>query len=108
MTTLQVLIALGVGFVSLSETLDKTDTVSLFLDRSEGLQPQVLTIQFGYFSGLQSWAPILIPALFFALGNGAGVLVRNVAERLSKRWSGRLQFGSVKESPKVRTTGVPA
>jgi hypothetical protein len=90
----------------LSETLDKTDTVSLFLDRSEGLQPQVLTIQFGYFTGLQSWAPLLIPALFFALGNGAGVLVRNVTERLSKRWSGRLQFGGVKEAPKVRTTGV--
>ena len=90
----------------LSETLDNTDTVSLFLDRSEGLQPQVLTIQFGYFSGLQSWAPLLIPALFFALGNGAGVLVRNVAERLSKRWAGRLQFGGVKEAPKVRTTGV--
>ena len=90
----------------LSESLESTDTVSLFLDRSEGLQPQVLTVQFGYFSGLQSWAPLLIPALFFALGNGAGVLVRNVAERLSKRWAGRLQFGSVKERPKERTTGV--
>jgi hypothetical protein len=90
----------------LSETQDNTDTVSLFLDRSEGLQPQVLTIQFGYFSGLQSWAPLLIPALFFALGNGAGVLVRNVTERLSKRWAGRLQFGGVKEAPKVLTTGV--
>ena len=92
----------------LSETLDNTDTVSMFLDRSEGLQPQVVTIQFGYFSGLQSWAPLLIPALFFALGNGAGVLVRNVTERLSKRWSGRVQFGSAKESPKVRTIGVVA
>ena len=90
----------------LSETQDNTDTVSLFLDRSEGLQPQVLTIQFGYFTGLQSWAPVLIPALFFALGNGAGVLVRNVAERLSKRWAGRVLFGGVKEAPKVRTTGV--
>jgi hypothetical protein len=90
----------------LSETQDNTDTVSLFLDRSEGLQPQVLTIQFGYFSGLQSWAPLLIPALFFALGNGAGVLVRNVTERLSKRWAGRVLFGGVKEAPKVRTTGV--
>jgi len=90
----------------LSESQDNTDTVSLFLDRSEGLQPQVLTIQFGYFTGLQSWAPILIPALFFALGNGAGVLVRNVAERISKRWAGRVQFGSTKESPKVTTTGV--
>ena len=92
----------------LSETLEKTDTVSLFLDRSEGLQPQVLTVQFGYFSGLQSWAPLLIPALFFALGNGAGVVLRNVAERLSKRWAGRVQFGSVKESPKVKTSGVVA
>jgi hypothetical protein len=90
----------------LSETLDKTDTISLFLDRSEGLQPQVLTVQFGYFTGLQSWAPILIPALFFALGNGAGVLVRNLTERLSKRWAGRVQFGGMKERPKVRTTGV--
>lgn len=90
----------------LSESQDNTDTVSLFLDRSEGLQPQVLTIQFGYFTGLQSWAPLLIPALFFALGNGAGVLVRTVTERISKRWAGRVQFGSVKDSPKVRTTGV--
>jgi hypothetical protein len=90
----------------LSESQDNTDTVSMFLDRSEGLQPQVLTIQFGYFTGLQSWAPILIPALFFALGNGAGVLVRNVAERISKRWAGRVQFGSVKDRPKVTTTGV--
>ncbi|HTO11064.1 MAG TPA: hypothetical protein VMQ51_05795, partial [Candidatus Binatia bacterium] len=90
----------------LSETQDNTDTVALFLDRAEGLLPQTLTIQFGYFSGLQSWAPLLIPALFFALGNGAGVLVRNVAERLSKRWAGRVQFGSAKEAPKARTTGV--
>ena len=92
----------------LSETQDNTDTVSLFLDRSEGLQPQVLTIQFGYFSGLQSWAPLLIPALFFALGNGAGVLVRSVADRITKRWAGRLQFGRAKEQPKARTTGVVA
>jgi hypothetical protein len=90
----------------LSETQENTDTVSLFLDRSEGLQPQVLTIQFGYFSGLQSWAPILIPALFFALGNGAGVLVRSVTDRITKRWAGRLQFGRAQEQPKARTTGV--
>ena len=35
-------------------------------------------------------------------------MVRNVAERLSKRWAGRVQFGSVKESPKVKTSGVVA
>lgn len=76
----------------LSETLESTDTVSLFLDRSEGITPQVLSVQFGYFTGLQSWAPVLIPTLFFVLGNVAGVLVRNVAERLSKRWTGRVLF----------------
>jgi hypothetical protein len=90
----------------LSETLESTETVSLFLDRSEGLQPQVLTVQFGYFTRLQSWAPVLIPALFFALGNGAGVLVRTVTERISKRWAGRVEFGRVKEAPRVRTHGV--
>ncbi|HET7343901.1 MAG TPA: hypothetical protein VFL90_20730 [Methylomirabilota bacterium] len=89
-----------------SETQRNVETVSLFLDRSEGLQPQVLTVQFGYFTRLQSWAPVLIPALFFALGNGAGVLVRSVTERLRRRWEGRVEFGRIREKPRVRTQGV--
>ncbi len=90
----------------LSETQESTETVSLFLDRSEGLQPQVLTIQFGYFTRLQSWAPVLIPALFFGLGNLAGVLVRSVAERTRKRWAGRVQFGAARGSASARVQGV--
>jgi hypothetical protein len=90
----------------LSETLESTETVSMFLDRSEGLQPQVLTVQFGYFTRLQSWAPVLIPALFFALGNAAAVLVRTVAERISKRLSGRVEFGRAGERPRARQQGV--
>jgi hypothetical protein len=90
----------------LSETLESTDTVSLFLDRSEGLTPQVLSVQFGYFTGLQSWAPVLIPTLFFVLGNVAGVLVRNVAERLSKRWMGRVLFWRASDAPQGRQQGV--
>ena len=89
----------------LSETLDSTDTISLFLDRSEGITPQVLSVQFGYFTGLQSWAPVLIPVLFFVLGNVAGVLVRNVAERLSKRWTGRVLFWRAADPPQVRQQG---
>jgi hypothetical protein len=88
----------------LSETLESTDTVSLFLDRSEGITPQVLSVQFGYFTGLQSWAPVLIPTLFFVLGNIAGALVRNVAERLSKRWMGRVLFWRTNEP--VRQQGT--
>ena len=90
----------------LSETLESTDSVSLFLDRSDGITPQVLTLQFGYFTGLQSWAPVLIPTLFFVLGNVAGVLVRNVAERLSKRWAGRVLFWRTSEQRQVRQQGT--
>jgi hypothetical protein len=90
----------------LSESLESTDTVSLFLDRSEGITPQVLSVQFGYFTGLQSWAPLLIPTLFFVLGNVAGVLVRNVAERLSKRWTGRVLFWRASGQPQVRQQGT--
>lgn len=90
----------------LSETRDQTDTVSLYLDRSEGLTPQVLTVQFGYFTGLQSWAPILIPLGFFVAGNIGGVLIRTVAERLSKRWAGRVGFWRKQAQPARRQTGV--
>jgi hypothetical protein len=88
----------------LSETLESTETVSLFLERSEGITPQTLTVQFGYFTDLQTWAPILIPMLFFVAGNVAGVLVRVTTERLSRRLSGRLQFGRAPEPE--RQTGV--
>jgi hypothetical protein len=89
-----------------SETRKNTDRVSVFIDRSEGLIPQTLTVQFGYFSGLQSWAPVLIPIAFFVLGNVAGVLVRNLAERLSKRWAGRVGVWSRRGKDTTREGGV--
>jgi hypothetical protein len=90
----------------LSESLESTEVVSLFLDRSEGITPQVLTVQFGYFSGVQAWAPVLIPTLFFVLGNLAGVLVRTVAERLGKSLAGRVHFGPPSERGGGRQSGV--
>lgn len=98
-------LAPSVASRQLSETLEATETVSLFLERSEGVTPQGLTVQFGYFTGLQNWAPVLIPILFFVAGNVAGVLVRNAAEQLSRRLSGRLQFGRARQ-PSERQTGV--
>jgi len=89
-----------------SETRKKTDSVSVFLDRSEGLTPQTLAVQFGYFSGLQSWAPVLVPLAIFAAGNIGGVLLRTLAERLSKRWSGRVGFWREHGEEATRQTGV--
>ena len=89
-----------------SETRAKTERVSLFLDRSDGLVPQILLVQFGYFSGLQSWAPVLIPLAIFAAGNIGGVLLRTIAERLSRRWAGRVGFWRATPEDVTRQTGV--
>jgi hypothetical protein len=75
------------------ESLEKTEVVSLFLDRTDGMIPQVLTVQYGYFSGLRSWAPVLIPTLFFVLGNLAGPIIRALAQQLSRAIGARFQFG---------------
>jgi hypothetical protein len=83
-----------------------TDVVSLFLTPAAGLTPQVLRVEFGYFSRLQSWGPIVIPALFFALGNAAGALARGVAERLYRRLSGWLQLGRRRASAPGMDTGI--
>jgi hypothetical protein len=77
----------------LSESLDNTEVVSVFLDYAEGLSPQVLNLQFGYFTGLQAWAPVLIPVLFFVLGNVAAVAVRGLAERAGRVLSSRVHVG---------------
>ena len=63
-------------------------------------------VQFGYFSGLQSWAPVLIPLAIFAAGNVGGVLLRTLAERLSKRWAGRVGFWREAGEDVTRQTGV--
>jgi len=89
----------------LSETRDNTDTVRLFLDRSEGITPQTLTVQFGYFSDLQSWAPILIPVAFFALGNLAAPIFRIIGLRLARAFRARVHLGSPGRAP-VTEDGV--
>ena len=87
----------------LSETLDSTEEISLFLDRSEGISPQVLTVHFGYFRGLRSWAPVLIPIVFFALGNLAMPLFMMIARRAGAQLASRVQFGP---GDAARQTGV--
>ena len=86
-----------------SETLESTEEISLFLDSSEGISPQVLTAQFGYFRGMRSWAPVLIPIVFFALGNLAMPLFMMIARRAGAQLASRVQFGP---GDAARQTGV--
>jgi hypothetical protein len=86
----------------LSETIDSTEEITLFLDSSEGISPQVLTVQFGYFRGMRSWAPVLIPIAFFALGNLAMPLFMMIVRRGRALLAARVQFGPASAGPRDR------
>ena len=89
-----------------SETRQATEIVSAYLDPSEGLRPQVLSVQFGYFTGWKAWSPLLFAALFFVLGNLAGPLVTMLVKTLGARLQGRIQFGPSSGAPAQRETGT--
>ena len=89
-----------------SETRRATEIVSAYLDPSEGLRPQVLSVQFGYFTGWKAWSPLLFAALFFILGNLAGPLVTMLVKTLGARLQGRIQFGPRSGAPAQRETGT--
>ncbi|MGH7346731.1 MAG: hypothetical protein ACREK4_17610, partial [Candidatus Rokuibacteriota bacterium] len=89
-----------------SETRRATEIVSAYLDPSEGIRPQVLTVQFGYFTGWKAWSPLLFAALFFVLGNLAGPLVTMLVKTVSARLQGRIQFGPPGDAPGRRETGT--
>ena len=63
------------------------------LERTAGIAPQTLTTQFGYFSGMQSWAPILIPVFFFVLGNVVRPLIAGPVTRFGKSFFARFHIG---------------
>jgi hypothetical protein len=88
------------------ETRESTDTLSLYIDRSEGITPQTLTVQFGYFTGLQSWAPVLIPAAFFILGNLAAPLLQAFAKKAGKSMKSRFDVGRRPDDAIGRDRGV--
>ena len=89
-----------------SETRRATEIVSAYLDPSEGIRPQVLSVQFGYFTGWKAWSPLLFAALFFVLGNLAGPLVTTLVKTVGARLQGRIHFGPQSETPAQRETGT--
>jgi hypothetical protein len=87
-----------------SESLESTEVVSVFLEKSEGLTPQQLTVQFGYFSGVQALTPVLIPLVFFVLGNVAARLAGPIALWAARAVAARVQLARGSRTP--RPSGV--
>jgi hypothetical protein len=89
-----------------SESQASTEVVSLFLEPGMGLTPQVLTVQFGYFTGFQAWMPIVIPTLFFVLGNLAAPIIRAGAQWVGRSVAARVHVGRVTDGPPGKASGV--
>ncbi len=80
-----------------------TEVVALTLATSEGAVPQVLKVQFNYFTGRIAWRPIIVSAVFLLLGNLAGVLM--FSQQFSRALRGRLHIARRTDGV-ARQTGV--
>jgi hypothetical protein len=63
------------------------EIVTMPLQPVEGIAPQLLKVQFSYFSGTIAWRPILVSLVLLALGNLAGIILlsRDVSQFLRAR-----------------------
>ena len=90
----------------LSESLESTEVVSLFLDKSEGITPQHLSVVFGYSSQLQALGLVVASMLFLVLGYAIGPVMGRVALALGEAMAARVQVGWGRSAPGARQTGV--
>jgi len=90
----------------LSETFESTEVVSLFLDTSEGITPQQLSVQFGYFSRTQAVLVLVVPMLVLVLGYAVGPLVGRMALHLALLATTRVHLGGWSSAPRDRESGV--
>ena len=81
-----------------------SEIVSLTLAPNEGVVPQVLKVQFSYFSGRIAWRPILVSAALLLLGNLAGVLM--FSQQFGDIVRRRLHVGSARFGKSARLRGV--
>jgi hypothetical protein len=86
----------------LSENLQSTEVVSLFMGASEGIAPQHLTVQFGYFSRLQGLMIVLIPLLLLAAGPALGPAIGRAMPGILTRVRSRLHLGTAGAPPRAR------
>src|SRR5262249_25551428 len=72
----------------------------------EGITPQHLAVHYGYFSKVQAWALVLVPALIFALGQAVGPMLGRAAIGLVNAGRARVRLGRGHELARPRQTGV--
>jgi hypothetical protein len=77
-----------------SESRRNTETVSVPLAGGEGIVPQVVRVNYGYFTGRFEWRPILISLLFLLVGNITGPVVVPLVKRLARGVSARVFVGA--------------
>jgi len=65
------------------------ESVSMILPGGDGVSPQVMRVQFNYFSGIIAWRPILVSLILLALGNvmGTVMLGRSIKDIVRKRFT---------------------
>ena len=85
----------------ISETLESTEVVSLFMGSAEGIVPQHITVQFGYFSRLQGLMIVLIPLLLLAAGPALGPAIGRAMPGLVARMRARLHLGASGAPPRA-------
>jgi hypothetical protein len=90
---------------ALSEVLERTEVVSLYLDPSDAT-PQRLSVQYGYFSRTQSTAVVLVPLVILVLGYSIGPLMGRLALHLVERLAGRVRWTRWTGEPRKRETGA--
>ena len=90
---------------ALSEVLERTEVVSLYLDPSDAT-PQRLSAQFGYFSRTQSTAVVLVPLVILVLGYSIGPLIGRLALHFVERFAGRVRWTRWTGEPRKRETGA--
>ncbi len=52
-----------------------SEIVSMTLQPTQGISPQLLKVQFSYHAGVIAWRPVLVSALLLLLGNLAGLII---------------------------------
>lgn len=90
----------------LSENLERTEVVSLFLDTGDGAGAQRLTVQYGYFSRTQSTGLVLVPLLILGLGYAIGPLIGRLSVHLAQRAGRHLHVSRWDGEPRERQSGV--